>query len=188
MKNSLEQFVNQHREAFDTEEPLPYKAADFIQLKKSSSFSRDRVIVLMAAASVLTVLVMTTLYSPNPPEPAPKASSHTQPPKEEIVKGLDPVAAKEVAHFSSEIETKRIQVKQIRNDHPELYEAFSRSIQQLDSVYHGLEQELAKTTNHELLLEAMIQNLRLQTGILSRQLEIIQKMKQKTKQNESQTI
>jgi hypothetical protein len=38
---------------------------------------------------------------------------------------------------------------------------FAKGIQNLDSVYHHLEQDLGSHPNDELLLEAMLQNLQL---------------------------
>jgi len=81
---------------------------------------------------------------------------------------------------------KQSELKQIEKDHPELYQRFVKDMNKLDSSYQALKTELPKNANRELLLEAMIQNLRLQTELLNQQLSIIKQLNQKnTKENES---
>ena len=81
------------------------------------------------------------------------------------------------------IELKQSELKQIEKDHPELYQRFVKDMNKLDSSYQALKTELPKNANRELLLEAMIQNLRLQTELLNQQLSIIKQLNQKNKQN-----
>jgi hypothetical protein len=69
---------------------------------------------------------------------------------------------------------------------PVLYNQFIKDITRLDSSYNALQTQLPENPNREQLLEAMIQNLRLQTDLLNEQLLIIQKIKQsKNKINET---
>jgi len=42
--------------------------------------------------------------------------------------------------------------------------------------YHSLQKELPKNSNREQVLEAMIQNLQLQIGLLNHQLDIIKQI------------
>ena len=58
---------------------------------------------------------------------------------------------------------------------------FTKDIDQLDSSYNILKNQLSATPNRELLLEAMIQNLQLQLNVLNQQLNIIHQIKQSKK-------
>jgi hypothetical protein len=95
---------------------------------------------------------------------------------------LDPAYAKEVYHFTQLIELKQNELKQIEREHPELYSQFVEDVHRLDSSYQVLRAELPANPNPEMLLEAMIQNLRLQADLLNEQLTIIKQIK-KTKKD-----
>ena len=74
----------------------------------------------------------------------------------------------------------------LEKDQPDLYREFISEITTLDSSYNALKKELPQNPNREQLLEAMIENLRLQTDLLNQQLLIIKKIKQaKTTSDES---
>jgi hypothetical protein len=103
-----------------------------------------------------------------------------------VLNELNPTYAKEVYHFTQLIELKQSELKQIEKEHPELYLQFVKDINRLDSSYQALKTELPKNANRELLLEAMIQNLKLQSELLNQQLSIIKQLNQKnTKENEN---
>jgi hypothetical protein len=82
----------------------------------------------------------------------------------------------EMYHYSKLIEIKHNELKKIEKDEPLLYKKFSSDVKKLDSVYHTLQTQLPKNSNQEQLLEAMIQNLQLQIGLLNHQLEIIKQI------------
>ena len=104
----------------------------------------------------------------------------------EIIKAISPDYAKEVYHFTQLIELKQNELKKIEREQPELYREFIGDITTLDSSYNALKKELPLNPNREQLLEAMIDNLRLQTELLNHQLLIIKKIKQAKKSgNES---
>ena len=103
-------------------------------------------------------------------------------PKDEIKKNdvvpADPNAdaKEEMYHFAKLVEIKQHELKSIEKDEPLLYKQFSGDVNKLDSVYHSLEHKLSAKQNSEELLEAMIQNLQLQMGLLNHQLKIIQQI------------
>jgi exonuclease VII large subunit len=139
-----------------------------------------------AAAAVLLLIAGTVLFKKDATTPPAAVPGDVV--KTEIIREIDPEKAKEVQQFSKVIHSKRHQLTEIKSDHPKLYQQFSKGIQNLDSVYHRLEQDLGNHPNDELLLEAMLQNLQLQTAILNRQLDIIKKIKQKNYENEKRTL
>ena len=193
MKNRLEQFIQDNREAFDNEEPRPQLWKN-LQAQVQESQKDERVFHLSflrwtAAAAVLIMLAGIFYYMEQKKESTTLARtelSSTPVTTEEVLKDLDPDYAKQVYHFTQLIELKQGELKQIEKEHPELYHQFVRDINKLDSSYQALKTELPKNANRELLLEAMIQNLQLQSELLNQQLSIIKQLKQKnTKDHES---
>jgi hypothetical protein len=186
VSNWLEDFVNANRAAFDSEEPAPHlgsqrKSAGGKQVSMHGKMKK--LWHWASAAAVLLLLAGTFFFKKNSTDPPDSVAVKT-----EIIKEIDPEKAKEVQAFSKVITAKRHQLTQIKSDHPQLYQLFAKGIQNLDSVYHHLEQDLGSHPNDELLLEAMLQNLQLQTAILNRQLDIIKKLKQKKNEHEKTTL
>ena len=101
--------------------------------------------------------------------------------KEEIKQNdvvADPNAdiKEEMVHYAKLVEIKHRELKSIEKDEPLLYKQFSGDVNKLDRVYHSLQNQLSTKQNSEELLEAMIQNLQLQMGLLNHQLRIIKKI------------
>ena len=82
----------------------------------------------------------------------------------------------EMYHYARLVEIKHRELKKIEADEPLLYQQFASDVNKLDSVYHALDHQLVKSPNREQLLEAMIQNLQLQMGLLNHQLEIVKQI------------
>jgi hypothetical protein len=189
VSNRLEDFVNENRAAFDSEEPAPHLVAKWenMQGKKASMHGKMKKLgPWAAAAAVLLFITGTVLFKKE--TTTPPAAVPDDVVKTEIIREIDPEKAKEVQQFSKVIHWKRHQLTEIKSDHPQLYQQFSKGIRNLDSVYHQLEQDLGSHPNDELLLEAMLQNLQLQTTILNRQLDIIKKIKRKNYENDKRTL
>jgi hypothetical protein len=96
--------------------------------------------------------------------------------KNDVIADPDANAKEELYHFAKLVEIKHRELKSIEKDEPLLYKQFSGDVNKLDSVYHSLETKLSKKQNSEELLEAMIQNLQLQMGLLNHQLRIIKQI------------
>jgi len=84
--------------------------------------------------------------------------------------------SEEMYHYTKLIEIKHKELKKIEKDEPLLYKQFAGDVHKLDSVYHSLQKQLPQNPNREQLLEAMIQNLQLQIGLLNHQLNIIKQI------------
>jgi hypothetical protein len=111
------------------------------------------------------------LAATTPAEPKDKKEpKNTQPTDEESI------VREEMIHYARLVELKQKELKVIEKDEPLLYRQFASDVNKLDSVYHGLQQELPKNPNKEQLLEAMLQNLQLQMGLLNHQLDIIKQI------------
>jgi hypothetical protein len=196
MGTRLEKFIEDNRHQFDTDEPreqvwkkLEQQLADDNKRQQSSTAKGRRTMVLTilrwtAAAAILILAgfgvfsLLNNRTASTPPvakrQPAPDTPAVTSDP---ILKEINPSYAQEVYHFTQLIELKQNELKQIEKDNPDLYKKFVSDINKLDSSYNALKKELPDNPNREQLLEAMIENLRLQTEILNQQLHIINQIK-----------
>ncbi len=193
----LEQFIKDHRREFDGEEPDPRiwkRVNDEINSKTKPGrvFKLNRM-QWSAAAAIIIVIGGSILYmnldNGIKPPPGDGTTVQTAPPAQsDIISDINPTYAKEVYHFTQLIELKQTQLKQIEKVDPVLYKQFMSDINKLDSSYLKLKEELPSNPNREQLLEAMIQNLQLQTELLNQQLQIIQKIKQSKNESNSKSI
>ena len=198
MSTRLEDFIRNNREEFDNDEPAPQIWNKLEKQLKTSAKSKGIVIRMnflrwSAAAAVLVLAGLgifhllsksagssvskTQISTVNPPA-NDNAANNPNSSNNDILNDINPTYAKEVYHFTQLIELKQTELKEIEKDHPELYKQFVSDINKLDSSYNSLKKELPVNPNREQLLEAMIQNLRLQTELLNHQLQIIQSIKQ----------
>lgn len=198
MGTRLEQFMQDNRDQFDGEEPREQVwkkleqqlASEKGQTQKNEPSKKNYTLVFTllrwTAAAAILVLAGLEVYSllnnhtaTAPPvvaeQPAPKDTPSA--PGDPILKEINPTYAQEVYHFTQLIELKQNELKEIEKDNPDLYKKFVSDINKLDSSYNALKKELPDNPNREQLLEAMIENLRLQTEILNQQLHIINQIK-----------
>lgn len=195
MSSHFEQFMRDHRDEFDNEDPAPQvwsklekelipakQEAKVVSMKSTMAMKVMRWSVA-AAILVLAGFGVFHLLGPKQNVQGPAVADAKQPVKDQpasdpMLKDIDPTYAKEVYHFTQLIELKQSELKQLEKDNPALYKQFLGDINKLDSSYKVLKNELPRNANREQLLEAMIQNLKLQTELLNQQLQIIQQIKQ----------
>lgn len=99
-----------------------------------------------------------------------------------IIESPAETVKEELFHYTRLIEIKQKEISGLKKNHPELFEKFSEDLTALDKSYSALKSKYDEGLNSEQLLSAMIENLKLQTALLNRQLEITKKVK---KQNNS---
>ena len=192
MSNRLEKFVRDNREHFDDAEPASHVWEQLQrQLQPAQPTGKLRTLrfIRWSVAAALVIVCGTIAYfgwrgnsNHTAPQVAtnslPDSGDHAGPRQQDLLKEINPDYAEEVYHFTRLIELKQSELKQIEKDDPALYRKFVHEINRLDSSYKELKNELPDNPNREQLLEAMIQNLKLQTELLNQQLTIIQKIKQ----------
>lgn len=94
-------------------------------------------------------------------------------------------AAKEV-QFSSMIEGKRMELKDLKKIDPQLYQTFKNEQTKLEDEYKSLQKALITSPNQDRIVKAMIRNLQLQIDLLNQQLNITKEVKQfKATENET---
>jgi len=97
----------------------------------------------------------------------------------------------ELYQYARLIEIKQQQMKTLKQTAPELYREFASDVEILENAYKDLKKQLTQQGgDKEQLMEAMIENLKLQTALLSKQLEIykesrVKKQSEKTSYDKS---
>jgi len=193
MGTRLEQFMRDHRDEFDTDEPgeqvwnklqqqlhPPTQKLRWTQsgiLIKVFKWSAAAAILILAGLGVYSLIIDRNHVQPAVVQQTNQTDTPVTP-HDEILKDINPGYAQEVYHFTQLIELKQNELKKIQKDHPRLYKKFVTDVDKLDSSYNALKKELPENPNREQLLEAMIENLRLQTEILNQQLNIIKQIKE----------
>ena len=185
MSNKLEKFIHDNREEFDSEEPRPQLWRN-LKSELENEKKDDRVFHLSflrwtAAAAVVIMMVGMFYYINRQQSKETFAGTTTTTQPDDALAQIDPAYAKQVYHFTQLIELKQNELKQIEKEQPELYGQFVKDIRKLDSSYQSLRAQLPANPDPEVLLEAMIQNLRLQADLLNQQLTIIKEIKQSKK-------
>lgn len=191
MSDKLKQFIDENRHAFDHAEP-GYRLFDKIE----SRIGKDAKKKLFtwpafhwAAVLTGTILLALAVYTVIPAKKTTDNATAKEPAIESDLMDMgDPAYVRQISQFQEVIELKQEELKQLKNDYPELYSQFVNDITELDRSYENLKTKLPQNPNREMLLEAMIQNLQLQSELLNRQLLIIKEIKQKTKNNAKNTI
>jgi hypothetical protein len=201
MSKGLEQFIRDNRDQFDTDEPgeqVWKKLEEELTAKDQpvqQQIAKSRKVLVFtifrwSAAAAILILAGIGIYSllndrTNPRNGmGPQQTAQDTPAvNDPILKAINPDYAQEVYQFARLIEVKQHELKKIEKENPNLYKKFVGDINKLDSSYNALKKELPENPNREQLLEAMIENLRLQTEILNQQLSIINQIKASKKSN-----
>ncbi len=186
MSNKLKKFIWDNRAAFDDELPSEkvwqHVEDAFTPTKKKKFILTPLYKWSMAAAAVLVISLGVYFFMNRNKTTATEYVANTVVP--DTVTAID---APEVNQFAKMIALKQEELKSLAKEQPELFQQFTKDINQLDSSYNILKNQLSATPNRELLLEAMVQNLQLQLNVLNQQLNIIHQIKQKKYSDEKNT-
>jgi uncharacterized membrane protein YdfJ with MMPL/SSD domain len=179
----LEKFINENRDAFDDDIPSDSVwqgvETDMAQKNKAKLVNMPFKFKWGIAASVIILAGIGIFF---------KMRQNSVPAAAGIVKVTDTTSSNKLAaiapedlpemnQFAKLIALKQDELKKISKEQPELYQKFTKDINQLDSTYTTLQKQLSIAPNRELLIEAMIQNLQLQLQVLNQQLKIINQIK-----------
>lgn len=195
----LEHFIRDHRDEFDDEQPSPQVWADLQKdLGLAPAVNKGKVVTMKilrwsVAAAILVLAGFGVFHlinnkSGNPQVAGGKTTIDTPALNDDILQKINPTYASEMYHFTRLIELKQEELKKIETVNPDLYKSFMADINQLDSSYNALKKELPENPNREQLLEAMLENLKIQSALLNQQLQVIQKIKQSKQETNGKII
>jgi septal ring factor EnvC (AmiA/AmiB activator) len=209
MKDRLKEFVNENREDFDVFEPrpelwqeicsdlkaqatpekAPRKEAKVISINfgERLNFSADFLLMRVAATIILLLACGATLWMVKQNTPAPNnmvaaANERSQ------LNQIAPELAEVEVYYASQIESKREELSAYDLKVLGLDETreIDRELARLDSSYTQLKTQLYTTPNTDQVMSAMIQNLQIRIEVLNRQLEVLQKIEQLQKQDNTE--
>jgi len=184
MSKRLEDFIKNNKEDFDELEPsadlwakiekqLPTQS-ELPKKREAKTFSLG--FVLRVAATVIILMgISFLLYLRSEKNAGVDLAA------------INPEYAKQQVHYASLVETKRMELKAIAKTDPELYKEFSGEIAKMDSTYKKLNNDLANSPNQELVLRAMIRNLKTQTEVLNQQLGVLEQYNQMKEEQKNET-
>lgn len=206
-KDNLERFVRDNREAFDDREPPndlwqrietglgkstdPHASNEptptgteqaglsptmpFTQIHRNNRILGRWLTSWQAAAAVAVLLLVGGAYFLNHRY---GVASHP-----EVAVAAGPTYASEVAQYTRLISAKRMELRQMTESNPALYDEFATDLDRLERSYKSLKADLPTNPNQETLIQAMIQNLQIQINLLNEQLRVIQRINQQTHEN-----
>jgi len=188
MSRKLEKFIGDNRNEFDDAVPSAKVWENLAAGLGEKKEKRSQLIPLykwaIAAAVVITAGITAVVLLTNK-KPAPEFAEVQKKDTANDINAIAPEDAPEINQFAKLVALKQEELKTLAPEQPELYQKFTTDINQLDSSYKSLRNQLGSTPNRELLIEAMIQNLQLQLNVLNQQLNIINQIKQsKSKSHE----
>ncbi len=176
MNNGLEKFIEDNRGDFDDNIPsgkVWENVEAALAIKKEKRSRLAPFLKWSIAASVLLAIGAGIYFLVTKSNSAENKIAAT-----EIKNDMISDAPPEMNQFAILIAMKQEELKTLGKEQPQLYQQFTTDINQLDSSYKALKNQLSVTPNREMLLEAMIQNLQLQLNVLNQQLNIIHQIKQ----------
>jgi len=174
MNNRLETFVKENRRAFDVMEP---SAGLWAKIEKELDTKKKKKPVklylwMSAAAAIVVVLGLTWLYL-----------GRLKGNDIDIADVNEAYAEKDV-HYAGLITEKRDSLAIFASANPDLYKKFTSDLKKLDDEYERLKEELPKTPNQTLVVNAMIENRKIQLRLLKQQLLIINQVDDYKKVNQ----
>jgi hypothetical protein len=196
MSSNLEKYINANRSDFDSDQPpaeIWNKIESTLPVKKQSKYFSIKDMYKWAGVAALACILLTSVYflyirkkeKVTAAAEIPKPGQSTN--KDEL-SDISPEYAAEASKFYHTIETRQKELKNATTDRPELYQEFLSDLKVLDSNYSMLQKQAAQTSNRDVIMKAMLQNLQLQAELLYRQLTITNEIKQPKNQKNEKTI
>ena len=179
-KDSLQQFVKDHREDFDTLEP-PTMAWD--QIEKQLPAGRKPVMKRMwpyAWKVAAAILIFASSWMLKDYTDQRKQAGHTITATElESNPRLGELSDAE-AFYTTKISGKQAELAAYASQHPEIIEDLKKEFSEMDKNKAELEKDLAQSNADEKVIEAIILSYRVKLEILDQMLAELRKSKETT--------
>lgn len=191
MSNDLERFIRKNRNDFDDAAPsneVWRNIEKTIPVKKQAKRFTITDIYKWSAAASIVFIALTSIYflsirKYSHEDPAMKTGTDKAAPYN--INNMSLEFAAEFKEANEAVKNKQEELRAAVASNPELYRKFQADLNTLDSAYKLLRDQAGQTVNPDVIIKAMIENLRLQSELLGRQLMIINEIKTtKTSKNE----
>jgi len=203
MKDNLKDFVQAHREEFDSFTPRPdlwqdivselqadqtpaAQTAEPVQEAKVFSLNWNIAWRYAAAVAVLVMVALSARYYGGGSAPSEAVAVAQPVPLNKIAPELQQIETR----FVNVIEQKEAQLKEYDLKALGMEKEWEREAAALDSAYAELKEELYTTPNKEVVIRAMSDNLKMRIAILNRQLQVLENIQTVKQQvtNETTTL
>ena len=189
MSSDLEKFIRKNRGDFDDADPsnkVWKNIEQSLPVKKEAKRFTIRDIYKWSTAAAIFFIALTSVYflfikkqTGNDPEKNSTVKTATGE-NSSRPDNFNSISIEYAAEFKEAEQAVEVRQKELRtaiaND-PELYRKFQQDLNTLDSSYRVLREQASQSMNGDVIIKAMIQNLQLQSELLSRQLMIIHEFK-----------
>ncbi len=180
MQDKFEEFVKSSRKELDVLEPRE-ELWNKIEKKLNEQKPLNKLRVYYVAASLVFLMLLSFValtLTRNVQSDSVSQSENIMPGQEEAE-----------MYYAALIEIKRNELGHLKNNDPDLYKEFDRQLENMQSIYNQLKNEMKVSPDKELVLKAMIENLQIQLQVLNQQLEITNEVKHKKQSgNENRSI
>lgn len=191
MSNDIEKFIRKNRNDFDEAKPSGdvWSAIErSLPVKKQAKHFTITDIYKWSAAAAVVFIALTSVYFLSIRRYSHEESvvkTGTEKATPDLVTGMSMEFAAEFKQANEAVKKRQEELRSAIASDPELYRKFQSDLNALDSSYRVLREQAGQTVNPDVIIKAMIENLRLQSELLGRQLMIIHEIKTtKTSENE----
>ena len=197
MSSDLEKFIRKNRGDFDDAGPSGKVWKNIersLPVKKDGKHFTIRDIYKWSAAAAIFFIALTSVYflfikKPVGNDPGKnstvKTGTQENPSRLDNFNSISIEYAAEFKQAEQAVEDRQKELRTAIANDPGLYHKFQQDLNILDSSYRLLREQASHSVNGDVIIKAMIQNLQLQSELLSRQLMIIHEYKTtKTSTNE----
>jgi len=170
MKDKLEKFICENREAFEIYEPNPelWKKIEKTVHKKTIRLKT----ILWRAAAVILIFGASLVFH-----------RYIDMINEDVTAKIEiPELQEAEIYYSSLLTSKLNEIQPMLEQHPDMNKEIRNDLTELDSIYNELKKDLKDNIANQEVIEAMIQNYRLRLSILE---DILNEFKNNKDENES---
>lgn len=190
MSSDLEKFIQRNRDDFDQAKPPENTwekiLANFPTANETKSFRLQLLLRWTVAAATVIAILTSVYFLVNKKYSHDDITENTTKPEESS--SITPEYAVEFNQVYESVTIRQKELEKAATAQPELYQQFQEDLAVLDSSYRLLKNQVMQSVNRDLITRAMIQNLQLQAELLSRQLQIMNQLKNTKKQSHETSI
>jgi hypothetical protein len=200
MENEFEKYLRQNRDLFEKGSPSP-RVWEKLQRDLVERQARHKSVIRMRrigwgiAAGILLAISLTFVILKNKNLVTRNAFTGTATHRDSIIDSqkiltqkitldsaervagvTDDKTRQSLYRYARLIETRQKEMATFRQVDPELYARSQKALTDLDVVYIRLKKQLPESADEQKVLEALIQNLKMQEQILNNQLQLLEEL------------